>query len=133
MILRCLPGRHGADEGQARDGRLPGADERHLSCWRREMTEKKTRAKAEADGKRNFEDSLGRLEKIVAEMEGGSLSLDAMVARFEEGQKLIEFCTKTLNEVERKIEKLVKKGDGVAAEPFGDEDAEEESDDGELF
>ena len=94
------------------------------------MTEKKGKTKAKAGDKQSFEQSLGRLEKIVAEMEDGSLSLDDMVARFEEGQKLIEFCTKTLNEVERKIEKLVKKGNSVKTEPFGDDEAAE---DGELF
>ena len=91
------------------------------------MTAKK---KPKAEAKQGFEQSLGRLEKIVAEMEDGSLSLDDMVARFEEGQKLIESCTKTLNEVERKIEKLVKKGSKIETEPFGEEEAEEN---GELF
>lgn len=82
------------------------------------MTEKKKTGKS-------FEKALERLEKIVGDMENGSLSLDDMVARFEEGQELIGFCGKTLNEVERKIEKLVKKGDKVVAEPF-DEEPEKE-------
>ena len=67
-----------------------------------------------------FEESMSRLETIVAEMEGGELSLEKMITRFEEGQNLIKSCSKTLNEVERKIEILVKKGDTVVAEPFGD-------------
>ena len=66
-----------------------------------------------------FEESMSRLETIVAEMEGGELSLEKMITRFEEGQNLIKSCSKTLNEVERKIEILVKKGDTVVAEPFG--------------
>ena len=79
-----------------------------------------------------FETSMARLEKIVGEMEEGSLSLENMIARFEEGQGLIKTCTETLNEVERKIEILVKKGDEVIAEPF--EDGADESDEkGELF
>lgn len=42
-----------------------------------------------------------------------------MVAAFEEGQKLAKLCSSKLNEVERKIELLVKKADGTAAaEPF---------------
>ena len=36
-----------------------------------------------------FEKSLERLEAVVAEMEGGDLSLEDMIKRFEEGQKLI--------------------------------------------
>ena len=83
------------------------------------MTEKKPKKKE----KQNFEDALARLEAIVADMEGGELSIEKMMTYFEEGQGLIAFCSKKLNEVERKIEILVKKGDKVAAEPFEESDA----------
>jgi exodeoxyribonuclease VII small subunit len=66
----------------------------------------------------SFEKSLERLETIVGEMEDGKLGLEDMIARFEEGQKLIKFCSIKLNEVERKIELLVKKGDKIETEPF---------------
>ena len=66
----------------------------------------------------NFEKALERLETIVQEMEGGALSLEKMMKDFEEGMALIKFCAETLNEVERKIEILVKKNGQVAAEPF---------------
>lgn len=65
-----------------------------------------------------FEKALERLEKIVAEMESGELSLDAMIAHFEEGQTLLRHCGAKLNEVERRIEVLIKKGDEVVAQPF---------------
>lgn len=65
-----------------------------------------------------FEKALARLEKLVQEMESGKLSLDKMMTCFEEGVGLVTFCNKKLNEVERKIELLVKKGDKVVAEPF---------------
>lgn len=99
------------------------------------MTAKKKDADTGGGKKPGFEDSMERLEKIVAEMEGGSLSLERMIERFEEGQVLIKACTATLNEVERKIEILVKKGDEVTAEPFGEEDGEEadEPDEDKLF
>lgn len=87
-----------------------------------------------------FEKSLARLETVVEEMEGGDLSLEDMIKRFEEGQKLIGFCSKKLDEVERKIEILVKKEDGsVDAEPFGkdaptdDVETEEPEGEAELF
>ena len=90
-----------------------------------------------------FEKALARLEKIVAEMEAGKLPLEEMIGRFEEGQTLIKFCTKKLNEVERRIEILVKKGEDVAAEPFdespeaetGENDGDKDEKDGptELF
>ncbi len=71
-------------------------------------------------GPSNFEAALARLEAIVGEMEGGAQNLEETIARFEEGQKLIAFCGAKLNEVERKIEILMKKGDKMEPEPFGE-------------
>lgn len=65
-----------------------------------------------------FEQALDRLETIVAQMEDGTLGLDDLMARFEEGQALVAFCGARLNEVEKKIEVLQKKGDSVEAKPF---------------
>lgn len=65
-----------------------------------------------------FEKSLARLESIVSEMEGGTLPLETMMARFEEGQRLVRYCGAKLGEVERKIELLVKQGDTVTTRPF---------------
>ena len=65
-----------------------------------------------------FEESLARLETIVKEMESGSLSLDKMMAHFEEGSALVKQCGNKLNEVEKKIELLIKKGDQIETEPF---------------
>ena len=73
----------------------------------------------------DFELSLKRLETIVNEMESGELSLEKMISSFEEGSKLVKVCTEKLDEVEQKIEKLVKKDDKIAAEPF--DEAEEPS------
>ena len=66
----------------------------------------------------DFEKSLERLETIVDEMEGGELALEQMIKHFEEGSKLVTLCSAKLNEVEQKIEKLVKKDDALASEPF---------------
>jgi exodeoxyribonuclease VII small subunit len=68
-----------------------------------------------------FETSLARLEAIVKEMEGGQLSLEKMIERFEEGMGLVKLCTGKLNEVEKKIEQLVQKGGEVSLEPFAEE------------
>jgi len=87
-------------------------------------TDKKT-AEGEPESGQSFEKALERLEKIVSEMESGSMSLEDMIARFEEGQGLIKFCSRKLNEVERKIEILVKKGDEIVTEPFEEEAGEE--------
>lgn len=54
-----------------------------------------------------FEDNLAKLEGIVAEMEGGRLSLDDMMKNFEEGKKLVAACTQELEAIRQKIEKVV--------------------------
>ena len=76
------------------------------------------KAKKEAPGPESFEKSLSRLEEIVAEMEDGSLGLEKMIARFEEGRALLKFCSDKLNEVDRKIEVLVQEGEAVTTKPF---------------
>jgi exodeoxyribonuclease VII small subunit len=70
---------------------------------------------------KSFEKSMETLESIVGDMEGGELSLDTMIERFEEGQGLIKFCSGKLDEVERKIEKLLNKEGEPQTEPFGDD------------
>ena len=70
----------------------------------------------------DFEKSLERLEAIVEEMERGELSLEQMIKHFEEGSKLVALCSGKLNEVEQKIEKLVKKGGVLTSEPFKPEE-----------
>jgi len=75
-------------------------------------------ADKQADKSMTFEKALTRLEQLVGDMESGKLSLEKMMACFEEGTGLVRFCTQKLNEVEKKVEMLVKKGEQVVAEPF---------------
>ncbi len=91
------------------------------------MTRKKTESQEPAAGTPAFEQALDRLETIVGEMEGGKLSLEDMMARFEEGQALVKICTQKLNQVERRIEILMKEGDKVVAKPFGEAEAAEDT------
>jgi exodeoxyribonuclease VII small subunit len=55
----------------------------------------------------NFEENLAKLEGLVAEMEGGKLSLDDMMKNFEEGKKLVASCTRELESIRQRIEKVV--------------------------
>ena len=66
----------------------------------------------------SFEKSMDRLETIVGDMESGALSLDAMIKQFEEGQALVRFCSGKLDEVERKIERLLNAKGPAETEPF---------------
>jgi len=51
----------------------------------------------------SFEVKLKELEAIVSELEGGSLSLEDSISKFEQGIKLSKDCTKSLEEAEKKI------------------------------
>ena len=44
-----------------------------------------------------FEDALGALEQIVAEIETGELPLADLMAKYSEGIKLSDFCMKTMD------------------------------------
>ena len=90
------------------------------------MSEEKDTVKGrKSEKQQTFEVAMERLEKIVEEMESGNLDLETMIARFEEGQKLIKFCSTKLNEIEKRVEILVKKGDEFVAEPFEPSDEDE--------
>ena len=67
----------------------------------------------------SFEQAIQRLEKIVADMEGAELPLEDVLKQYEEGTRLVRFCTQKLDEAEQKIEILQKKSDGsTKLEPF---------------
>jgi exodeoxyribonuclease VII small subunit len=61
---------------------------------------------------KNFESSLEDLEQVVEQLESGELSLDDSLTAFEKGVGLVKFCNQKLNEVERKIDLLVKDKEG---------------------
>ena len=72
-----------------------------------------------------FEDAMKRLEKIVEELESANLSLDESLKKYEEGVELSQFCTKKLNEAQKKVQVLSKKSSGVLeAADFEEEDGE---------
>ena len=66
----------------------------------------------------SFEDALAQLETIVEAMEAGDVPLADLLAKFEEGNKLLKVCESRLKEAEMKIELLKKQKDGVAFVPF---------------
>ena len=73
-----------------------------------------------------FEEALKKLEKIVGALEKGELSLDDSLKRYEEGVRLAGICTKKLEEAEKKVEILIKSGDGKKKKkPFDISKAEE--------
>ncbi len=59
-----------------------------------------------------FEEALKKLEKIVFDMENGSLSLEDSLKRYEEGVRLAKECTKKLEAAQKKVELLMKDSKG---------------------
>jgi exodeoxyribonuclease VII small subunit len=65
-----------------------------------------------------FEECLHRLEKIVDELEKGSVPLEQALKLFEEGMQLSSSCRKELEEAEGKVEILLKQNGKLQPEPF---------------
>jgi exodeoxyribonuclease VII small subunit len=71
-----------------------------------------------------FEEALSRLEEVVKLLEEKEIPLEESLAYFEEGVNLARFCRSKLQEIESKVEILVKSSqDGLMTLPF---DLEEE-------
>lgn len=68
--------------------------------------------------KLTFEKALAQLETIVESMESGDVPLQELLAKFEEGNRLLRLCESRLKDAEIKIEQLKKQKDGVAFVPF---------------
>ncbi len=65
--------------------------------------------------KLSFEAALAKLEAIVESMEQGEVPLADLLAKYEEGTKLLKVCEGRLKDAELKIEKLKNTKDGAAA------------------
>ena len=73
-----------------------------------------------------FEDAMKRLEDIVRDLDSGDLPLEESLKVFEEGMKLIKFCSVKLEEADQKITKLVKDSEGeYSQQPFEIEEKDE--------
>jgi exodeoxyribonuclease VII small subunit len=55
----------------------------------------------------SFEDAIRDLQQIVSDLEGGSITLDASLKRFEQGIGLLRQCYQFLDRTEQRIEQLV--------------------------
>lgn len=64
------------------------------------------------EGSKQFEEAMKKLEEIVDLLEGEEVSLDDALKRYEEGIKLVRFCSKKLEEAEKKIEVLNRDEEG---------------------
>ncbi len=70
-----------------------------------------------------YDELVDRLEKLVAELEGGKLPLEKSLETFAEGVRLAREAGRKLDDAERRVELLLRADDGsVVARPLGEEE-----------
>ena len=65
----------------------------------------------DAENVMSFEEAVTRLEKIVADLEGGRYSLEESLQKFEEGIALGNRCRQMLARADLRVRQLVEAGD----------------------
>ena len=53
-----------------------------------------------------FEEAIGRLESLIDGIESGEVGLEEAIARYEQGQKLVQCCRGILEKAEQRIAEL---------------------------
>ena len=82
-------------------------------------------AKEKKQAQRNFEALLKRLEEVLDSLEHGEMPLEQAMAAIEEGVGLVRACHQKLDEVERRVELLLKDDAGrFVTRPFPEEGEE---------
>lgn len=66
---------------------------------------------AEGDESISFEEAMTRLERIVADLEGGRYTLEESLRKFEEGIALGNRCRGLLDRADVRVRTLVEAGD----------------------
>jgi exodeoxyribonuclease VII small subunit len=75
-----------------------------------------------------FEDQLENLETIVNQIDSGELSLEESIDAFERGVRLVRSLNRKLDEVERRVEVLMRGADGeLKSTPYEGEGGAEET------
>ena len=65
---------------------------------------------------KSFEEAVKELENIVAQLEKGELQLDDSIEIFQKGIELSRFCSRKLDEAEKKITVLIEDEKGNLTE-----------------
>ena len=73
---------------------------------------------ADASPVADFETSLDALEALVAQMEGGDLTLEQSLAAYEQGVGLYRHCQQALEQAELRVRLLTDPAQPGSADPF---------------
>jgi len=90
-----------------------------------------------AKSPRKFEEELQDLEAIVTRIDSGELSLEESIGAFERGVALVRLLNQKLDEVEKKVEVLIRDAQGeLKSVPYqpapAEQTGESEDEDEEL-
>jgi len=66
----------------------------------------------------NFEETLAELEKLIANLEEGDLSLDESLSGFKHGIELTRQCQAALDNAQQTVELLTNNQDEESLKPF---------------
>ena len=83
------------------------------ACYLRWMAAK---SRSQGADDLSFEAHLEALEKVVADLEGDALSLEASIDRYKDGVSHLSACRKILDAAEQRLSELVTAPDGTLAE-----------------
>jgi exodeoxyribonuclease VII small subunit len=87
-------------------------------------------AKAKLPKGLTFEKALERLDKIVAELEDPERGLEASLELFEEGVALSRFCRGKLEEIQKRVDVVLRETpEGLVTEPLDEPGSEDEGED----
>jgi len=58
---------------------------------------------AKLESVQSYEQAFSELEQIIAQMESGQMSLEESLTAYKRGNTLLEFCQKSLADVEQQV------------------------------
>lgn len=68
---------------------------------------------------KSFESALAELEALVSKMESGQLPLEQSLAAYKRGAELLQYCQKSLADVEQQVRLL---NEANTLQPYTDRD-----------
>lgn len=66
-----------------------------------------------------YEQAIEQLEQIIAKLESGEIGLEAGIAQYESGMKLITHCRSVLDRAEQRIRELSVADEQIATDEHG--------------
>lgn len=73
---------------------------------------------------KSFEEAIQELEKILGEIETGTVGLEESLVQYERGTFLVQHCRNVLAQAEKQIEQITKSGEAVLETPETQEKAQ---------